>query len=1263
MSKQIKGENGSPKANEAGKELVVSTEISTADTSANCPGDGCIEEKTSAVNTIEQDGSLNSKGVELSFTALTPETNIENGKAYFDALDWALAQADVRNIAITGPYGSGKSSVIESYLSAKNVGDCVRISLAKFNFDESKDGNTPKSKAGKESDDLKCEVTEKELEEGILKQLFYSVKSQRIPLSRYRKIQVEEEHRFPWESVLIMMFIIGVLYFIAPDKVETYIERIAALPSRYMRLACLAHIVLCGGMGIFFQRFALWLKRNGNIKEINLFNKASIKQVDTETSVFNKNMDEIVYFFEATQVKIVIFEDLDRFNNTNIFIKLREINYILNNYSETKGVKFIYAIRDELFEKARERTKFFDFILPIVPYITSTNSGEMLRKKLSFDENNKKSMVYDISSRFVSMVAPFIRDMRVLTCVCNEFKVYKQSLNGLDLQDEKMLALIIFKNLYPKNFAELENDEVDNIVRLAFDAKEKAVEQKKALNDEETKVQRSTLETLKKEAMLNIRELKVVLLGELTKFKQNIRSFDVGSDRFLVEEYLSDSFDINRIRNKPTYVITNPYGNKEMLPDIEDVAKNNGDIFRRIEAKTSEFEKSKSKMESELAEKDRTLESMKTWTMKQLIANCGTSFLGTEVQSNDFLVLLLRHGYLDETYKNYINYFYPQSMTETDMNFILHIKSFHFDDKTNYTYRLYKLDTIFEELTDTDFTQKEVLNFDLVDYTLESKLDTQAAKLLIEQLSNHTPESMGFIFSYVNRENKLERTSKLIQIMCENNSYFWNDIMQAKPTEEDSYKYLALILQFADLKDIAKLDSTSESGDKELLSAYIESQQEVLMKMEKVPLDRQKKVYKELNIRFSATNFEGVDPELVSYIFDNNLFTINGYMLRKFFEIKAPNYVKDQERKNYTTILKLKHLSLLEYIRENFTDYVSNVVLGVESNNAEETGAINDILERLSSTNDELCLAVLNKEETIWENIEDCCSWCESDNSFKKRTWDYLLDSNKVKCTWNNVVMYYDNYGKQVEWEAFIDRNVEQLLGEFDEDKVSSDILYAILLAELSEDSFRKFVKATKSTPYDGDLMLLNGMKIGVLIENKLIPFSSNNWNKMSEISTDIKIEYAITYPEEFMAEFGKLQLTIDEINMLLESDVFSNESKKVILGRVKISSMEKETAERIKTLSFSMSKSYSDAAWNLLDDRGKVILLVNQMDNYSNAELSDMFSQMGKEYRKLAKKGWLIRLPNDNDNLRLLKKLKARNYVVLPWLDKKKNEYVTRLK
>lgn len=69
------------------------------------------------------------------YKALTPNCNVENVNEYIKALEWALKDDKIKNIAISGPYGSGKSSFIETFLSQKDKAfndKVVKISMATF---------------------------------------------------------------------------------------------------------------------------------------------------------------------------------------------------------------------------------------------------------------------------------------------------------------------------------------------------------------------------------------------------------------------------------------------------------------------------------------------------------------------------------------------------------------------------------------------------------------------------------------------------------------------------------------------------------------------------------------------------------------------------------------------------------------------------------------------------------------------------------------------------------------------------------------------------------------------------------------------------------------------------------------------------------------------------------------------------------------------------------------------------------------------------
>ena len=51
--------------------------------------------------------------IQLPYIPLSPTDSAEDCDVYLDALSWALSnKKQIKNIAISGPYGSGKSSIL-----------------------------------------------------------------------------------------------------------------------------------------------------------------------------------------------------------------------------------------------------------------------------------------------------------------------------------------------------------------------------------------------------------------------------------------------------------------------------------------------------------------------------------------------------------------------------------------------------------------------------------------------------------------------------------------------------------------------------------------------------------------------------------------------------------------------------------------------------------------------------------------------------------------------------------------------------------------------------------------------------------------------------------------------------------------------------------------------------------------------------------------------------------------------------------------------
>ena len=495
---------------------------------------------------------------------LTPINNVKDGDEYLNALDWALKNPKIKNIALSGPYGAGKSSIIETYLERerqKNHTKCsfkswynefklskkyLKISMATF-IEGRKENNGENST---------IEVDADEVEEGILKQLFYKVDHRKIPQSRYRKL-----HMINLKNVFIKLSIISLLVIFfskifIPQLLDIYWNKIKNFigPCKFSNVISFILAVVIWIIGICIISY-IWkmILSKYFIKEVKLPGETSIqKQEENEKSVFNKNLDEIMYFFESTSYQVIFFEDLDRLKDKKIFVHLRELNNLLNNDDsiKRKPIVFVYAVRDDIFSK-EDRTKFFDFIIPIIPVINSTNSGEILLERLKESKlNNNK---HNISQEFILDIAPFISDMRVLQNIYNEFVVYKETLRteqNLSLPDENMMALIIFKNLYPNDFAKIQSE--SGIIKQAFLDKEAYINSKKqalqeCIDSADELIQKESNEMLKSENQIKYAMMVDITNGDGIATVFNDSQYSDRTDGISSKSILSGEYDMSQI--------------------------------------------------------------------------------------------------------------------------------------------------------------------------------------------------------------------------------------------------------------------------------------------------------------------------------------------------------------------------------------------------------------------------------------------------------------------------------------------------------------------------------------------------------------------------------------------------------------------------------------------------------------------------------------------------------------------------------------------
>ncbi len=633
--------------------------------------------------------------IHIAYEPLTPSV-IEDEKAqsYIEALNFACSRPDIRNIAVTGPYGAGKSSVLLTWEKAENNDFRVMtVSLADFDMQQasSEDAGEGDSKnEGDKFDKKAAKTEEKTIEYSILQQLLYKEKKSVLPYSRLERISDVSAQQIAIMTVsllLILTLTATGLLFLFPDYIREKLSLPKELSELLLGLPVLARI---GGTGIFLF-FALFLAlkklhrtgvfdRRVSIDKVDVL-KGAISTRPTAPSLLNIYIDEIVYFFEQTQYNVVIFEDLDRHNDGAIFIKLREINQLINNcLPAEKPVRFIYAVRDNLFSTPESRTKFFDFVMPVIPVMDSENASDHFSNKFTEEEKSQKGL-----NECISRIATFIPDMRVMHNITNEFRLYQNIVNNRDNMS-KLLAMIAYKNLCAEDYHGI--DKKEGIVFTFMEAFVERRIHQRYLSEVDAQIvsEQNYLALINNEKNTHREALRKELLApyinEIYKDKLSFYNNTILSLKQVLDDetiFMSlaggDGFSIIDSARHHSIVQVGVTDNRAILSTYEErcglIDDKTDDGIARIKNSISllEMEKRNIRAESVSGIIRRIRKSdFSDWVRKTV--NGEQELSPRMAEQLDFIYFLLSSDYLATDYMSFRSVFMPGALTENDNAFI-----------------------------------------------------------------------------------------------------------------------------------------------------------------------------------------------------------------------------------------------------------------------------------------------------------------------------------------------------------------------------------------------------------------------------------------------------------------------------------------------------------------------------------------------------------------------------------------------------------------
>lgn len=641
--------------------------------------------------------NIEEQEITYSYDALTPSLmKDEDASHYAEALNFACHKPDIRNIAVTGPYGAGKSSVILTWTrSRKDRNQIMTVSLA--DFDMTRPGDVSADKNGEDTvkSERKARQEEKSIEYSILQQILYKARKSDLPYSRIDRIadftpshvwakafhlmgmsacclsglMLLFPHFFRKKLSLPVSFSEYLLSF--PAVWRTGLAGVAFLITFYMLISKLHR------MGIFDRRLS--------IDKIDISKGATLSARPADPSLLNVFIDEIVYFFDKLKYKIVIFEDLDRHNDGAIFVKLREINQIINNsLADEQPVRFIYAVRDDIFNSPEARTKFFDFIVPVVPVLDSQNATDHFSKK--FEDNDFKVTGFE---QCVARLAIFITDMRLLNSIANEFRLYRKLVNnGQDIT--RLLSLIAYKNLCTRDYHLIDAKQgilygtmsayVSGQLKKIFE--EKITREIKSLDIEISEIsdeEKNTNPDI-------VREILNDYISEKTK--QQLQFYSQKGVLYDLDEVANDEALFLNMMNSPgLHVRDRRYGTNianldtSLVTQILDEyslrselasSKHDGKLIA-LHLKKEQFLKQMRRLEASspgvLIQKMGS-EGFRTWVSEHLGVALGSESEDDDTFQYDFIYALLRWNYLSTDYMSYRSVFIPGSLSSHDNDFV-----------------------------------------------------------------------------------------------------------------------------------------------------------------------------------------------------------------------------------------------------------------------------------------------------------------------------------------------------------------------------------------------------------------------------------------------------------------------------------------------------------------------------------------------------------------------------------------------------------------
>lgn len=1142
-----------------------------------------------------------------------------------------------KNIALTGSYGIGKSSILQE-VKRRLPERVVSLSLS-----------TLGTEAAVVPNDGSEKVITNDIQKEIVKQLLYREIPSKVPGSRYRRIEPFRRSKAAKAAFLIATAL-TLLGFLTGAT-----ERLNRLVGDGWALAGLHVILAAGTFGLSYAALKL-LHNRVWIKEVKS-GPASIALTDTNNSYFDEYLDEIVYFFEVTRCDIAIFEDLDRFEDPHIFETLRELNTILNNSKQLSEIRFVYALRDSIFDQLAtdsqdaniddshrqdlsltNRTKFFDLVIPVVPFITHRSSRDLMSQILN--ESDK------ISQKLVNLAAKHIVDMRLMRNIHNEFTVFKRQLLDVDggikeLTQDGLFAMMLYKNRHLSDFEKIKDGR--SVLDELYKAHGLIITQGIQNLDREItalKTRQAAHNTLDSKSDGLGTRLEGYAQGIAKAFPhfENINLYEMAGATVPPEKLHTPAFWGEFLGEAaPVLTVRMRSGNMLGLAPA-DIRKVFGAF--NLELSIADWQDTDVvRMRRERASLEEEKRDLRQSDMERLIAlpqyclggEPSRSFAAIAQEKLSPLVYeLLEAGYIDQNFTLYVSKYYDVHVSATAMNFILHTVQNHTTSPFYHFQEPADIESVLaEEGKRSLYEEPWIYNIEIFDHLLAGH-DGRISHA-IRKLPDADEE---FLHAYINNGKKtLELFRKL--------SAYWSDIfafIAADPgISEDTRPALFNAALFGISPEIKYLAT-------ERIEAFLRDHYDELSVLtnttDPTRVETLGKTFADLAIKLPSLN--ALSRAMRNQIVSRNLYELTGANLRDALP-RGTNLSLDS--------IESASPAVFSYLLDNLEYYVGIMEARTDPTILDPASFIR-LLEKAAGHDETAPLAQLVKKAAPDCRVERLL---EIEN--QTILPDLALD-RRFPTTYENIQAYIKAQGGIDSALAVLLEAQPEVLWADDEgierDMADSEVLdLAVAVLNRHDISARARVKTVQSLQLEesspiqaGSLAPEEGDLFSLLLENRIIEDSAESYERIEQLPWPTKEGY-IRKSKDFAGYLASLQISDEDLISIIQSRKIPGAVKAAIVEDLPATALLAGRSALSTIAEYALNENMKLPAASLQQlANGKVQpelvvkLIAPVLENLTKTELTGILEALGGNHRKLTVLGGSVRLPNTDEYQALFEKL-----------------------